>query len=61
MFDILKLAWRNVWRNKRRTAITLVSIGFGLCALLFQQSLIKSLQNQIIEKSTRSYTAHLQV
>ena len=58
---ILKLAWRNVWRNIRRTLITLVSIGFGLAALLFQQSLIKSLQNQIIEKSTRSYTAHLQV
>ena len=58
---ILKLAWRNVWRNKRRTLITIVTIGFGLSALLFQQSLIKSLQNQIIEKATRSYTAHLQI
>ena len=58
---IFKLAWRNVWRNKRRTFITLGSIGFGLAALLFQQSLIKSLQNQLVEKSTRTYTAHLQI
>ncbi len=58
---LVKLAWRNIWRNKRRTAITLASIAFGLCALLFQQSIIKSLQNQIIEKSTRTYTGHLQV
>ncbi len=58
---IAKLAWRNVWRNKRRTIITLGSIGFGLAALLFQQSLIKTLQNQIVEKSTRTYTAHIQI
>ena len=58
---VIRLAWRNVWRNKRRTLITLGSIGFGLAALLFQQSLIKTLQSQIIEKSTRTYTAHLQI
>jgi len=58
---VAKLAWRNIWRNKRRTLITLGSIGFGLAALLFQQSLIKSLQDQLVEKSTRTYTAHLQV
>lgn len=61
MNALFKLAWRNVWRNKRRTLITLASIGFGLAALLFQQSLIKSLQDQIVEKSTRTYTAHIQV
>ena len=58
---ILKLSWRNVWRNKRRTLITLGSMGFGLAALLFQQSLIKSLQSQLVEKSTRTYTAHIQI
>jgi len=33
---IIKLAWRNIWRNKRRTLITIFSICFGLIlALVF--------------------------
>ncbi len=61
MGSLPKMAWRNIWRNKRRTAITLASIGFGLAALLFQQSLITSLQNQMVEKSTRTYSSHIQI
>jgi ABC-type lipoprotein release transport system permease subunit len=29
-FDLPKLAWRNLWRNRRRTLLTLVAISFGL-------------------------------
>jgi len=28
--NVIKLAWRNLWRRKRRTAITAFSIGFGV-------------------------------
>lgn len=58
---MLRLAWRNVLRNRRRTLITAVSIGFGLAAILFGQSLIQAVQVQLVEKATSVFTGHLQV
>jgi len=56
-----RLAWRNVWRNGRRTAITVSSIGAGLAALLFGQSLVTTIQTQLVDKATGVYVGHLQV
>jgi ABC-type lipoprotein release transport system permease subunit len=58
---MLRLAWRNVWRNRRRTAITVSSIGAGLAALFFGQSLVTTIQYQLIEKATGVYVGQLQV
>lgn len=58
---MIRLAWRNVWRNRRRSLINVASMGFGLAAIMFGQSLLRSLQVQLIEKSTGSITGHLQV
>ena len=58
---MLRLAWRNVWRNRRRSLINVASMGFGLAAIMFGQSLLRSLQVQLIEKSTGSITGHLQI
>ena len=58
---MMRLAWRNVWRNLRRSLINAAAMGFGLAAIMFGQSLIKSLQAQLVEKSTGSITGHLQV
>ena len=32
---IARLAWRSIWRNRRRTLITVLSIGFGLAIAIF--------------------------
>ena len=58
---MFKLAWRNVWRNRRRSVITLASMGCGLAAILFAQSLIKTVQYSLIEKATGVITGHLRV
>ncbi|MBI5622986.1 MAG: ABC transporter permease [Elusimicrobia bacterium] len=58
---MIRLAWRNVWRNRRRSLITVSSLAFGLAAIMFGQSLIKTLQTKLIEKATGSITGHLQV
>ncbi len=55
------LAWRNVWRNRRRSLITMASMGFGLAAIMFGQSMVKSVQHQLVDKATGSITGHIQV
>ncbi|MFA6030561.1 MAG: FtsX-like permease family protein [Elusimicrobiota bacterium] len=58
---MIALAWRNVLRNRRRTALTAVSVGFGLAAVLFGQSVIEAVQVQLVEKSTGVFTGHIQI
>ncbi|MFI5363624.1 MAG: ABC transporter permease [Elusimicrobiota bacterium] len=56
---MLRLAWRNVWRNGRRSAINIAAMGFGLAAIMFGQSLKRSLQRQLVEKATGSLAGHV--
>ena len=56
---LARLAWRNLLRNRRRTLLTVCSIGIGLAALIFQQSLLKTVQAQAIERATAYWTGHL--
>ncbi|OGS04859.1 MAG: hypothetical protein A3G41_08350 [Elusimicrobia bacterium RIFCSPLOWO2_12_FULL_59_9] len=56
-----KLVWRNVLRHRRRSLLTCASIGLGLAAVMFGQSLMKSIQRQMILKSTGVMFGHLQI
>ncbi len=58
---MLRLAWRNVWRNRRRSLINVAAMGFGLAAIMFGQSMMRSLQFQLIEKATGSFTGHVRI
>jgi putative ABC transport system permease protein len=58
---VLRLAWRNVWRNGRRSLINVAAMGFGLAAIIFGQSIMRSLQYQLVEKATGSFTGHVRI
>lgn len=58
---LLKVAWRNVWRNKRRSFITLAAIGFGLAVLVVFFALADGIHEQLIDNATRSSLGHIQV
>jgi ABC-type lipoprotein release transport system permease subunit len=40
MSGSLSLGWRNIWRNKRRTLISMSAIGFGLLLVIFYSGLV---------------------
>jgi ABC-type lipoprotein release transport system permease subunit len=61
MSKSITLAWRNMWRNWRRTAIALVGIVLGLILLLFADGLIKGSDQAIFGNAVRLYGGNLQV
>src|SRR5512132_1387380 len=58
---ILGLAWRNLWRNPRRTLIAMAAIGFGYAMLLFVACLMAGLRQQMIETGTSLVLSDIEV
>jgi ABC-type lipoprotein release transport system permease subunit len=55
------LAWRNVLRNRRRSAITVSSIAIGLAALTFMWGFIDGMNRQMVDNTTRYLAGDVQV
>lgn len=61
MGQFIKMAWRNMWRNWRRTVIALVAIVLGLILLLFMDGLIKGSDQAVFGNAVRLYGGNIQV
>ncbi len=57
----ITLAWRNVWRNKRRSIITIVSIAFAVLLACIMRSMQLGSYERMVENAARFYTGYVQV
>ncbi len=55
------LAWRNVWRSRRRTVLTLLTILVGCTMIIFMNAIAKGGHDQMIEDAVAVNTGHIQV
>ena len=56
---LTKLAWRNIWRNKRRTFITTGSITLGLTLAIFSISMGDYMYANLIDEVAKMQSGHL--
>ncbi|MBN1797285.1 MAG: ABC transporter permease [Spirochaetales bacterium] len=61
MWLFIKLAWRNIFRNTRRTVIASIAIGIGFACLLFFDSFIIGLEYNMIRSATSSFLGQAQI
>ncbi|MCK9401144.1 MAG: FtsX-like permease family protein [Bacteroidales bacterium] len=61
MRDYFKIAWRNLWRNKRRTLLTITSVLFALFLALIMRSMQLGSYASMVESAVKSSTGYIQV
>jgi len=55
------IAWRNLWRNKRRTLITVASIFFGVLLSTVMSSMQEGSYSSMIDNIVKFYSGYIQI
>ena len=58
---LVKLAWRNLWRNKLRTGIMLSAMVFGLIGVASMMGFVTGMYGSMIHNAIAWQTSHIQV
>ena len=58
---LTKLAWKNIFRNKRRTIIASTAMGIGLAALIFVDAFWMGMEENMIKTATASFLGDAQI
>ena len=60
-YRVFTLAWRNIWRNTRRTIITMTAVVFAVFLAIFSWCFALGEHEQMIRDTLKIHTGHIQV
>ena len=58
---ILRLAWRNLWRNHRRTLIMIAAIVIGAWSMIFMTALMRGMVDDMVADGISVLPGHVQI
>jgi ABC-type lipoprotein release transport system permease subunit len=58
---LLSLAWKNIWRNKKRSLIIVAAITFGLWGGLFSGAVMVGMMESMVDTAISRDLAHIQI
>lgn len=61
LFPVFRMAWLNLWRNTRRTVITVSAVGFGVAVMVFASGYAVGMKKHLIETIIRSGSGEGQI
>jgi ABC-type lipoprotein release transport system permease subunit len=61
MYTLIKIAWRNIWRNRKRTILTMLSIILAIFLSLFTRSMQLGTFGSMISNAVKLSTGYIQI
>lgn len=58
---LVKLGWKNLWRNKLRTGVMLAAMAFGLVGVILMIGFMNGMVNNMINNAISWQTSHIQL
>jgi len=56
-----KIAWRNIWRNPRRTSVILIAVIIGVWSMIFLGAIMRGMVINMLENAISNMTGHIQI
>ena len=57
----LRLAWRNLWRNPRRTTVVVTAVAVGIAGVVFSMAINFGMVVQMVDKAIEIDLGHIQI
>lgn len=61
MLYILKMAFRNIWRNRRRSILAFTSVALSIAGITFFRAFAGGMLESIVKNSTKNETGHIRI
>ena len=61
ILTLIKISWRNVWRNKLRSFVVIISVIFGLLGGIIIIAMSYGLNEERMNNAVKTYLSHIQI